>query len=210
MIKKISLSLLSIMALTNSSLNASDLKPMIQLGYDFGGTTLATVEEYDSYNGYQTSRIRAGEGLDLELGASISDAKSSLELQFFIGYKVDQKSTYDGSVTWDRTPFTSIAMFKKNNWKFGGGATYHVNPKLSGSFSGYDNGVYYTDSVYDRYKNAIGGVIEIQYQVSENSAIGLKGTLIEYELESDHNVKANGNSIGLHFSYTFGERSEFR
>lgn len=211
MIKKISFSLVTTMLLSTTALIASDMKPMLQLGYDFGGKTLATVEQFDYYNGYEISKIRAGQGLSFEAGAAIESDKKDFEVQFLIGYKFDRESTSNGSVTWDRIPFTTLAMVKKNRWKFGGGVSYHLNPELSGSFSGFDNnGNFFNDSVNDEYDNAIGGVIQAQYMISESTAIGLRGTFIEYKLKNDSSVVASGNSIGINFSYTFGERSEFR
>ena len=211
MVQKISLSLGTALILNTSSLMASDLKPMLQFGYDFGGETLATVESYDYYNGYQTNKIRAGQGLNFEAGASVSSAESPMEFQFLIGYKVDRESTSNGSVTWDSLPMTAIAMFKKNKWKFGGGLTYHLNPELSGSFTGYDeNGDYFNDSVDDQYEDALGGVIHVQYRISEAASIGIKGTFIEYKLKNNPSIIARGNSVGFNISYAFGERSEFR
>ena len=211
MMKKISLSLVSTLLLSTNTLNASDLKPMLQVGYDFGGKTMATVEQFDYYSGYETSKIRAGQGLSFEAGAAITNDASDLELQFLIGYKFDRESASNGSVTWDRIPFTALVMMNKNRWKFGGGITYHLNPELSGSFSGYDsNNNYFNDSVNDDYENAIGGILQIQYKVSDASAIGLRGTFMEYKLKRDPSIVASGNSIGINFSYTFGERSEFR
>ena len=211
MIKKVSLSLITATLLSTNLLNASDLKPMLQFGYDFGGDTLATVESYDYYDGYQTNTIRAGQGVDFEVGASVSSKESPIELQFIIGYKADQESTSNGSVTWRRIPMTAIAMLKKNRWKFGGGLTYHLSPKLSGSFTGYDNnGDYFNDSVNDEYEDAFGGVIQAQFIISEAMSVGVKGTFIEYKLKNNPSIIASGNSIGINFSYAFGERSEFR
>jgi len=210
MIQKMSLNLITLLALSSAAM-ASDLKPMLQFGYDFGGETLATVERYDYYNGYENSKIRAGQGLSFEAGAAIDTPNSDLELQFLVGYKFDQESAYNGSVTWEQIPFSAIALLKRDKWKFGGGITYHLNPKLTGSFTGYDNNnVYFNDAVNDKYENSIGGIVQIQYQFSEASAIGLKGTLIEYKLKNNPSVIANGNSVGINFNYKFGERSEFR
>jgi hypothetical protein len=208
MFKKISL----ITLLTLGTLSASDtLKPMIQMGYDWGGTTLATVshENYDDY-GYRYNdsdyKIRAGEGLSFEAGAVIGSDHSDMELQFLVGYKFDSDSADNGDVTWDVVPFTALAMFKSYKWKFGGGVTYHLNPELSGGFSG-DN----VSAEDGEYENAFGGIAKIQYRVTPSLDIGLKGTLIEYELKSDPTFKAKANSIGFVLSYTFGnERSEFR
>jgi len=205
MIKKISLLTL----LTLGSLSASqNLKPILQMGYDFGGTTLATVE-HDDYYDSSINKIRAGQGLSFEAGA-VLDAPN-MELQFLVGYRFDQESASNGEVTWDVIPFTALAMIKSNRWKFGGGVTYHLNPELVGSFKGIDNnGKNFHDKADDAYENAIGGVAQIQYMATHNFAIGLKGTFIEYKLKKDNSVTARGNSIGVNFSYTFGERSRFR
>ena len=210
MIQKISLSLITLFALSSTTLVASELKPMIQVGYDFGGETLATVEHYDYYNGYDTSKVRAGQGFSFEAGAAVEIPNNAIELQFLVGYKFDRESSYNGSVTWDQIPFTALAMINANRWKFGGGITYHLNPKLSGNFTGYDNGRYFDDSVDDEYENSVGGVVQVQYMMSEAAAVGLRGTFIDYKLKSDSSVVANGNSVGINFSYKFGNHSEFR
>lgn len=211
MVKKMSLCYITIFTLSSNLLCASDLNPVLQFGYDFGGRTLATVEEYDYYNGYETSQIRAGQGLSFEAGTSITNPNNNVELQFLVGYKLDQESTANGSVTWDRIPFTALVMIEENRWKFGGGLTYHLNPRLEGSFSGYDqNNKPYKDSVDDEYENSLGGVIQVQYMISDDISIGIKGTFIEYKLKNNPSIKAQGNSIGLNFSYTFGKHSEFK
>ena len=205
MLKKILFS--SLIILPSLSIANNNLNPILQLGYDFGGTTLATVQHtYDS-----DQKIRAGEGLSFEVGAAVGNPDSNLELQFLIGYKIDQVTASNGEVTWDSIPFTALAMIKDKRWKFGGGITYHLNPELSGNFTGYDNnGEYFNDSANDEYENSIGGVVQIQYRATDSLSVGLKGTFIEYKLKNDPTIVAKGNSIGMNVTYTFGQRSEFR
>jgi len=205
MLKKISI----LTIFTLASLNASNtLNPILQMGYDFGGTTLATVE-HDDYYDSSINKIRAGQGLSFEAGAVVDS--QDMELQFLVGYRFDNESASNGDVTWDVIPFTALAMFKSQRWKMGGGITYHLNPALEGSFKGYDSdGDYFHDKADDEYENAIGGVAQIQYRASNNFSIGLKGTFIEYKLKNDNSMTAKGNSIGVNFSYVFGERSRFR
>ena len=205
MLKKI----LLLTLITLSSLLASNnLKPILQMGYDFGGTTLATVEHDDYYNS-SINKVRAGQGLSFEVGAVVDSP--NLELQFLVGYRFDNENASNGDVTWDVIPFTALAMFKSNRWKFGGGFIYHLNPTLEGSFTGYDkNGDYFHDKADDEYENALGGVAQMQYRLTNNFSLGLKGTFIKYKLKQDNSVTAKGNSIGVNFSYTFGERSRFR
>ena len=213
MLKKISLATL----LTLSSLSATDtVKPMLQMGYDWGGTTLTTISygEYDYYGNYYADdgTIRAGQGLSFEAGAVLGNPSSNMELQFLVGYKFDSESASNGDVTWDVIPFSALAMFKSNRWKLGGGVTYHLNPELSGSLPVYDeNNNFVGNGVHDEYENAFGGVAKIQYRITPSFDIGVKGTFIEYELKSDPSYTAKGNSVGFVLSYAFGnERSEFR
>ena len=208
MLKKISLLTL----LTVGSLSAADtLKPILQMGYDFGGTKLATITHEDYY-GESTYNIRSGEGMSFEAGAVLGNDNSNMELQLLVGYKFDYDSATNGDVTWDVIPFTALAMFKSNKWKFGGGVTYHLNPELDSSFPIYDSdNNFVSNGINDEYDNAFGGVIKMQYRATPSLDIGLKGTLIEYELKDDPSIIAKGNSIGFVISYTFGnERSEFR
>ena len=208
MIKKVSL----VTLLTLTSLSAEAVNPLLQLSYDWGGTTLATVEHPATYyDAADINKIRAGAGLSLEAGAAIGGNQSDVELQLTVGYKFDSDSAANGEVTWDVIPFTALAMFKSNKWKLGAGVTYHLNPEISGAFSGYDNGVYFNDTINDTYNSAFGGVAKIQYRATPSLDIGLKGTMIEYELKNNPSVTAKGNSIGIVLSYAFGnERSEFR
>ena len=208
MLKKISLLTL----LTLGTLSAEDtLKPMLEMGYDFGGTKLATITHEDYY-GENIYNIRAGEGLSFEAGAVFGNDNSNVELQMLIGYKFDSDSADNGEVTWDTIPFTALAMFTSDKWKFGGGVTYHLNPELDSTFPIYDNNNnFVSNGTNDKYNSAFGGVVKMQYRATPSLDIGLKGTLIEYELTEDPSITAKGNSIGVTLSYTFGnERSKFR
>jgi len=203
MIKRTSLSIITLAILSANTLMASDLNPIVQFGVDFGGTTLATVEHDDYYYGYDSSNIRAGQGVSFEVGAAVTNPQNDIELQFLVGYKIDQESASNGSVTWDMIPFTALAMIKQEKWKFGGGLTYHLKPELVGGFTG-------STSVNDEYENSLGAVIQAQYMLSDAMAMGIKGTFIEYKYKPDPSFTASGNSVGINFTYTFGKSSEFR
>ena len=208
MLKKLTRNTLIVLALISTVKAENTLKPIVQFGYDVGGTTLATV--YNDYDG--VARVRAGQGVRLEAGAVISDKNNPLELQFLVGYKIDQESASNGKVSWDTVPFTALAMLKYGKWKFGGGATYQLDPYISGSFSGFDNtGVFFNDTISDRYEDALGGIAQINYMVNRALSVGVRGTFIDYKLKNNPLVTAQGNSIGFNMSYTFGhERSRFR
>ncbi|RUM74469.1 MAG: hypothetical protein DSZ11_04005 [Sulfurovum sp.] len=177
---------------------ASGIKPIIQLAIDAGGDELVTIEhDYSS-----DVQIDAGDGFSLEAGMAIEVAPN-FENQLLIGYKFKDDNAYNGDISWDSTPLSALGFFKVQNWKFGGGLTYHISPELDGQF---DN-----DEILYEFENALGVVAQVQYEVANSFAIGIRATFIEYERKNDHTQTANGNSLGVVGTFKFGgERSRFR
>jgi len=93
-------------------------------------------------------------------------------------------------------PINALGFITIPDWRFGGGLTYHISPELRSTF---DN-----DRFTDEFNNALGAIVQIQYEPTDFFAIGLKGTFIEYELKRDTSQKANGNSLGLVLTIKFG------
>jgi len=168
------------------------IRPVIQLSFEGGGDELVTIDhEYeDDYT------IDAGDGLSLEMGMSIDNPVANFETQLLIGYKFDSDSASNGDITWSMIPITALGFIKIPYWRFGGGFTYHISPKLRSTF---DN-----DRFTDEFDDALGGVVQIQYEPTDFFAIGLKATFIEYQLKQDPSQTANGNSLGLILTIKFG------
>jgi len=174
-------------------------RPLIQFGFESGGDELVTIDH--DYEGDYT--IDAGDGFRFELGMAIDDPLGVLELQFLAGYKFDSDSADNGSITWSMIPLSAIGFIKIPQWKFGVGLTYHLNPELDGNFG--------NDDIQDDFENALGGLVQIQYEPIDAFALGIRATFIDYELQSDNTQKANGNSIGFIGTFKFGgKRSRFR
>ena len=177
---------------------ASGIKPIIQLSIDSGGDELVTIEhDYSS-----DVHIDAGDGFSMEAGMALEIAPN-FENQLLIGYKFKDDDAYNGEISWDSIPLTALGFFKVQNWKFGGGLTYHISPELDGRF---DN-----DEIHYEFENALGVVAQVQYEAFNVFAIGIRATFIEYERKSDHTQTASGNSLGIVGTFKFGgERSRFR
>jgi len=177
---------------------ASGIKPIIQLAIDAGGDELVTIEhDYSS-----DVHIDAGDGFSLEAGMAIEIAPN-FENQLLVGYKFKEDNAYNGDISWDAIPLSALGLFKVQNWKFGGGLTYHISPELDGRF---DN-----DEINYEFENALGVVAQIQYEVANSFALGIRATFIEYERKNDHTQTASGNSLGVVGTFKFGgERSRFR
>jgi hypothetical protein len=189
MIKKISILLSLILTITM----ADSIRPIIQLGFTSGGDELVTVE-HDYSSNYT---IDAGDGINMEVGMAIDNPLNNFETQLLIGYKFDSDSASNGDITWSTIPISALAFIKTQGWKFGGGFTYHINPSLEGDFSG---GV----RIRDDFDDALGAIIQIEYEPIDAFAIGVRGTFIEYQLTNQPSQKANGNSVGLVASFKFG------
>jgi len=180
------LTLLSLLSL--STLFANGIKPIFEIALTGGGTELVTIK-HDKLNDYS---ISAGDGVSYNVGAVFEREK--MDLQLFLGYKRDEDSASNGDISWSSIPLSLLSIYKLKNWKMGGGLTYHIRPKLSGSFG--------ETSIEDSYQSALGAVIKIQYRLSESIDFGLNGTLIEYKREEDGDV-AKGDNIGLVLTYSF-------
>ena len=198
MIRKILLILPFIFTFNYAGVNL--IKPIIQVGFNSGGDELVTIT-HDYYNEAYT--IDAGDGINLEMGMAIENHINNFETQFLIGYKFD--SDNNGDTTWSMIPISALAFINAQGWKFGGGLTYHINPSLEGSLTS-DGSL-----LRDDFDGALGGIIQIQYEMANTFAIGLRGTFIEYQLSRDPSQTANGNSIGLVATVKFGgTRSRYR
>ncbi len=198
MIRRILLILPLVLTLSYTDVNF--IKPIIQVGFNSGGDELVTIT-HDYYNEAYT--IDAGDGINLEMGMAIENPITNFETQFLIGYKFDSDS--NGDTTWSMIPISALAFINAEGWKFGGGLTYHISPSLEGSVTS-DGSL-----LRDDFDDALGGIVQIQYEIANTFAIGLRGTFIEYQLSRDPSQKANGNSIGLIATVKFGgTRSRYR
>lgn len=167
--------------------SAAGVSGVFGLGYDIGGDDLVKVY----YSSGSSSKIKANEGLYFYGGALIPNtAAGNWETQLTIGYKygtTDQAA--NGAVTWTAIPLEAIEFFNQDQFRFGAGLTFHVNPELSGS--GVLSGLNVS------FDNAVGVVVVVDWRASPNLAFGLRYTNIDY---SAGGGSVSGNGLGLTMS----------
>ena len=156
---------------------------IIELGVHFGGDELI----YEQYDNGQKDTMKAGELFSFDFGR-LYHISPGWETQLTFGIKSDAKYDQDQEISWVRYPLNGL-MFYRASWaRFGMGATYHFSPALRGSGHAGTNG--------EKYHNALGGLMELDFVYSEKFLWGIRLTLIEYESKKDGHV-VDGNSIGF-------------
>ena len=169
---------------------------MLKVGFDFGGDTLATVRFTDG----STQSIKGNQGYYFGAGASIllTDSKD-VEVEGTVSYKEDSVTASNGEVIFSRVPIDVLAFYRfPEHFRVGGGLTYHVNPKLTGS------GV--VGNVNIGFDNALGLVLQAEYLLppwsprTPKMSIGVRFTMLDYETNGA-TVKSNG--VGATFSIAF-------
>lgn len=156
-----------------------------EIGLHLGGDKLATA----TFVGGDTESIRAGELLSIS-GGVVTDVNEQVEARISVGYKIDFISAENGDLDFTRIPL-ELLFFKKNEkWSVGGGITYHLGPELSGSGFAAGN---------VEFDDALGFVLEADHMLRTGAYIGIKLTLIEYEVNDPFFVSEtfDANSVGI-------------
>ncbi len=166
--------------------HAVDVRPMLKAGFDFGGDKLITVIFTDG----STKSINANEGLYFGGGVSILSDSKDIETEVSLSYKTTGINASNGSVDWTRFPLEVLVFYRLPQFRLGGGLTYHLSPKLSGS------GVTSVNLTFD---NSAGFVLQADYLL-QKITVGLRYTSLEYKLGGG-SVKSDG--VGVTFGISF-------
>ena len=177
------------------SSNAHAVKWVGEAGLHAGGDKLDDVTLI-SGNSVTTTTITGGGLFSLGIGPQI-DITSNTNIRALFQYKSDSVSGQNGSIGFTRFPIDVMYFHQTEQWNFGGGLTYHLNPKLSGS--GVKSG---TNADYD---NAFGFVAEVDYRLGEFFYLGGKYTSISYKPQESGAKTISGNSIGVVIGAVFGD-----
>lgn len=183
--------LFSVALLLAGTVQARDYDLLLQAGIDAGGDDLFSA----TYTNGDTVNISGGDMFQMGVGTTFKTAPEllpALETQLSVGYKFDRANAENGSATWGRFPIEALEFYTTPAWRFGGGLTYHLSPKLKGS------GVASNASV--DFDDALGIVFEVDYILGANSYIGGRITRIDYTI-SNTNLEFSGNSIGITFGW---------
>lgn len=170
---------------------AQEIRPVLKLGYDFGGDTLATAVFSDG----STKSIKANEGLFMGIGASILNDAGNLEGELSVSYKFQTIDANNGSLQFTLFPLDALVFYRQYQFRVGGGLTYHVSPQVEGSGAASGLNV--------KYKNALGAILQGDYLFGRTVAVGLRYTMLEYEATSGAGGTVRSDGLGLVFTTRF-------
>ena len=170
---------------------------IVKLGFDFGGDTLVSATLISGSN-TSTEKLKANEGLVLAGGVSISNEARNFFMDVTIGWKSEEISASNQEFKFSRYPLDVLAFYGlplgsqgKFNLRFGGGVTYHINPKFSASGTLANGTVNFDDAV--GFVGQIDTVIRFGRSGPALNA-GLRYTSVDYEANG---ATVTGNGAGL-------------
>jgi hypothetical protein len=173
---------------------ASSTDLLLTFGVTYGGDKLATIE----YTNGDDVDLHGG-GLVLFGIGAVHRFSDNWEAQASVNYHVDRANARNGDATFDRMPLDLLGFYmpldllgfyRAGAHRFGGGLTYHLNPKFDSDFD-FAGG----DGAAD-FDNALGAVIEYDYFFNEHISLGVRYTNIKYQL-SDIDDDIDGSYGGL-------------
>jgi hypothetical protein len=170
------------------------LQFVIDFGLQNGGDRVGTLYEVNS--GETLDTLRAGGFWQAQIGAQIPIANLPFSVQVTGGLQYgDLISNIDHSKgQFQRKLLEGIVFWHWDRFRFGAGATQHIAPTLTFNPSGAGNSARY------EFDDATGLVAEADARYDQNISVGLRGTVIQYEIAGE---AISGNSIGLHLTYAF-------
>jgi hypothetical protein len=186
--------LLATLALTGvqaQTQNARLVRPLLGMGFTFGGDKLYTAEFTDG----SSDTIRAG-GLYTLYGGVEFRATDALAIQATVGYHADStRAASNGSIRFARYPVNVLALYSLNDKvRLGGGVEFVNSPKLSGRGAVGDFNV--------EFKNTAGLVLEGEYLFTPKFGMKARAASHRFELEGGRK-KIDGSYFGLMLNYYF-------
>jgi outer membrane protein with beta-barrel domain len=160
----------SVSAEEASAAPASNTDLLLSLGVTYGGDKLATI----SYDDGDDVDIHGGDLVLFGIGA-LHQFGNNWEAQPSVNYQFDRANARNGDATFDRIPLDLLGFYRVGAHRFGGGITYHLNPKFDSDFD-FAGG----DGTVD-FDNAVGAVVEYDYFFNEHVSLGLRYTSIKYK-----------------------------
>jgi len=167
---------------------AVDLHGMAKVGLDFGGDTVYTALFTDG----STRTIKANQGFYIGGGVALVEVAKNIDTEFTLAWKFTSITASNGDITFTRFPLEALVFYKFEKVRLGGGLAYHISPKLSGS------GV--ASGVNTSYDNALGGILQADYRITDKMNVGLRYTSVDYKVGG---ATAKGNGAGITFSSSF-------
>lgn len=182
------------------------------LGYYQGGQDISPIDLIDPSTGEVVGeqKVRAGNGILLTLGYRLPLGDSPLSIQFNGGLFNQYEDFYDSG-----DPFKDKMYIKRSiaeivpfynfdqQQRIGLGLTYHINPNfyfaVTDTKTDPDNPTQYT---YDwRLDNALGWVIQYDYQLTNYLQLGARYMRVDYDYKDTKFY--NGNTFGINLGMSY-------
>ncbi len=167
---------------------AADVRPVVRIGFDFGGDKLASA----TFTNGSTDTIKAGEFIYLGGGLSVITDSKDIEVEVTLSYKNDNINASNGKIDWTRYPLDALVFYRMPKFRLGGGLTYHLGPKLSGSGA--------ASNINGNFDDSLGFLLEGDYLITQKVNVGLRYTNIKYKIGGS---SIDGSSIGITAGYRF-------
>jgi hypothetical protein len=158
----------------------------LDAGLLFGGDKLAE----RTYVLGGTDTVYAGKGVIADLGILHDFSDSAWALKGTVGIQSGFSAGLGSDISFTRYPVELVALYSVGNQHFGGGLSYHANPKLNA------NG-HAPDVVF---KDPLGLVLEYQYRI-----FGFRYTNIRYQVDGPciRRCSYDGSTLGFFFNFIF-------
>lgn len=187
----------ALLLLTTGAAQAADpqrpVRFLLGAGVTFGGDRLATI----NFTNGDTQNLRAGQLYAVNGGVEFRLAES-VSAQATVGYHADSSSyASNGSIRFRRFPVELLAHYLLDDrWRIGGGLRFVNNIELRG------RGVAASDVFID-FKNAVGGLVEVEYRFSRLIGLKVRGVAEEYKARGAFTGTADANHIGIYTNFYF-------
>ena len=188
-IARLAIPLAAVLALSATSARAWDVGPMFKFGWDTGRNILLQVP----FSTGPSQQIRVNEGLYGGAGIAVINDSRTLEGELSVSYKAKLVTGDDGQVDWNRIPIDLLGFYRTQNFRFGGGLTYHTFVRLRGTGNA---------QMFQEFENALGAIAQIDMLFGERGSIGVRFISLEYKAKGI-DYKANSNGIGVTASISF-------
>ena len=156
---------------------------LIEVGIHYGGDEVIQ----GNYSNGARDASKAGGLFSFSIGG-VKSFTDTLDGQPSLGIKSDIINPSAPEVTCVRYPINSILFYRAESYRVGLGLTAHLAPKLEG------DGV--ASNISQDFKDAIGGLLEIDFNIDDTFLWGIRYTAIKSETsQGDRSI--SGNSFGL-------------
>lgn len=170
---------------------ARPLHGVVSMGLTGGGDRVGTT----SYTNGQSANLRAGGGLDMNVGAEYR-VSPEFSLQANVGYHIHfTPQASNGSASFSRVPVEVIGYFHPNErWRVGGGVRRTSMVQVNGS--GFASGL------GREFENATGSLVEVEYMTSPQFGVKVRYVAEKFKQKRSR-LEYSGNHVGIFGSYYF-------